>query len=207
MKIATRSWLQVTALGLAFTLTACSGSDGDPEAEVVADAAQSNPAVILKTSAGNIEIELFPDEAPESVKNFLQYVDDGFYDGTIFHRVIPDFMVQGGGYDADRERQETRPPIKNEADNGLKNETGTVAMARTSIPDSATAQFFINVKDNAFLDFKAPTPQGYGYAVFGKIVSGMDVVVSIENAPTKDGGGAFRNLPEETVTIESASRK
>jgi len=116
-------------------------------------------------------------------------------------------MIQGGGYDADRNKKETRPPIKNEADNGLKNLDGAVAMARTSIPDSATAQFFINVKDNAFLDHTAPTPQGYGYAVFGKVISGLDIVETIENTPTSDGGGAFKNLPVTPVVIQSASRK
>lgn len=205
MKIAARSWLQLTALVLAFTISACTGGGDVGGEDAVAES--SNPIVVLKTSNGEIEIELFPDDAPESVANFLQYVDDGFYDGTIFHRVIPDFMIQGGGYDTDRNKKETRPPIKNEAENGLKNVDGSVAMARTSIPDSATAQFFINVKDNEFLDHTAPTPQGYGYAVFGKVVSGMDIVEAIENAPTADGGGAFKNLPKETVVIESARRK
>jgi len=209
MKIATRSWLKIT--GLAFVLTlavgACSGGGDEPAGEDAGAAANSNPVVVLKTSKGTIELELYPDKAPATVENFLQYVDDGFYDGTVFHRVIPDFMIQGGGYVADQTKKESRPPVKNEADNGLKNTDGTVAMARTSIPDSATAQFFINVKDNSFLDHTAPTPQGYGYAVFGKVIAGMDVVETIENTPTKDGGGAFRNLPEESVVIESASRK
>ena len=209
MKTGTRSWLKIT--GLAFVLTlavgACSGGGDEPAGEKAGAAADSNPIVVLKTSKGTIELELFPDKAPASVENFLQYVDDGFYDGTVFHRVIPDFMIQGGGYAPDQTKKEARPPVKNEADNGLKNTDGTVAMARTSIPDSATAQFFINVKDNSFLDHTAPTPQGYGYAVFGKVIAGMDVVEVIENTPTKDGGGAFRNLPEEPVLIESASRK
>ncbi len=205
MKTAARSWLPGIAVALALTLSACTGSTTENTEPAPVEAGP--PVVILKTSAGVIELELFEDKAPESVKNFLQYVDDGFYDGTMFHRVIPDFMVQGGGYTSDRTRKETRPPIKNEADNGLKNENGTIAMARTSAPDSATAQFFINVKNNTFLDHTAPTREGYGYAVFGKVIAGMDVVESIENTPTKNGGGAFANLPESEVLIESAKRK
>ncbi len=174
-----------------------------PEASVE----PANPVVVIKTSLGDIEVELFPDKAPATVENFLAYVDAKFYDNTIFHRVIPEFMLQGGGYDTDHKKKPTREPLKNEADNGLKNETGTIAMARTSIPDSATSQFFINVADNAFLDFKSATPQGYGYAVFGRVTSGMDVVKKIETTPTADGGGAFRNLPKNEVVIESVVRK
>jgi cyclophilin family peptidyl-prolyl cis-trans isomerase len=205
MNTVARSWLQGTAVALALTLGACTGSN--TETSDTAPDSSGAPVVVLKTSSGVIEIELFEEKSPESVKNFLQYVDDGFYDGTLFHRVIPDFMVQGGGYNGDRTRKETRPPIKNEADNGLKNENGTVAMARTSAPDSATAQFFINVKDNSFLDHTAPTREGYGYAVFGRIITGMDVIETIENSPTKSAGGAFANLPETEVLIESATRK
>ncbi len=161
----------------------------------------------MKTNKGRIEIELYPDKAPKTVENFLSYVDDGYYDGTIFHRVIADFMIQGGGYDPNRDRKATRDAVANEANNGLKNEVGTIAMARTSDPHSATAQFFINVKDNKFLDFTAETPGGWGYAVFGKVVEGMDVVRVIEQVPTSDKGGAFRDLPNEEVVIESIRRK
>jgi len=184
--------------------SACSKSGTDTGGQGAQSAA---PVVILKTSVGEIEIELYPDKAPETVKNFLAYVDDGFYDGTIFHRVIKDFMIQGGGFDGGRQKKPTRSPIKNEANNGLKNEVGTVAMARTSVPDSATSQFFINVENNTFLDYREPTPEGYGYAVFGRVTRGMDVVEKIENAETEDGGGAFRNIPKSPVVIESARRK
>jgi cyclophilin family peptidyl-prolyl cis-trans isomerase len=198
--------LRLAGLFVALLLVAAcskSGTDAGGQGGQTASA----PAVILKTSVGEIEIELFPDKAPESVKNFLAYVDEGFYDGTIFHRVIKDFMVQGGGYDGGRQKKPTRSPIKNEANNGLKNETATVAMARTSVPDSATSQFFINVENNAFLDYREATPEGWGYAVFGRVTRGMDVVEKIENAETEDGGGAFRNIPKSPVVIESARRK
>lgn len=180
-------------------------TETDGAGATAADAAR--PVVVVETSAGTFEVELFPDKAPVTVGNFLAYVDDGFYDGTIFHRVIEGFMIQGGGYDAEKQKKPTREPIKNEADNGLKNATGTIAMARTSVPDSATSQFFINVEDNEFLDFQSPTPTGYGYAVFGEVVSGMDVVSAIENTPTENAGGAFKNIPTETVVIESIRRK
>lgn len=211
MTSATSSWLKLAAISFAIALAGCQGSDsespgGDAAPAAEADAA-ANPIVVMTTNLGSVEIELFPDKAPETVENFLKYVDDGFYNGTIFHRVIPSFMIQGGGYEENRNRKETREPVKNEADNGLKNEVGTIAMARTSIPDSATAQFFINVKDNGFLDHKSKTPQGYGYAVFGKVAAGMDVVKAIENSPTEDGGGAFKNLPKEPITIESMARR
>src|SRR5690606_26026311 len=136
----------------------------------------ANPAVEMSTSLGTIRIELYRDKAPKTVANFLQYVEDRFYDGTIFHRVIPGFMVQGGGFDVEMAQKKTREPIGNEAQNGLKNTVGTLAMARTSDPHSATAQFFINVADNAFLDFTSATRQGFGYAVFGRVTEGMDVV-------------------------------
>src|SRR5581483_12431173 len=139
-----------------------------------------NPVVIISTSIGDIKIELYPDKAPETVKNFLSYVNDKFYDGTIFHRVIPGFMIQGGGFTPDMQQKPTNPSVKNEAANGLKNEVGTLAMARTPDPNSATAQFFINVKDNDFLDYKDSSVQGFGYCVFGKVIEGMDVVRKIE---------------------------
>jgi cyclophilin family peptidyl-prolyl cis-trans isomerase len=198
--------VRLAILSIALLLfAACSKSGTDTGGQGAQS--ESAPSVILKTSVGEIEIELFPDKAPESVKNFLAYVDEGFYDGTIFHRVIKDFMIQGGGYDGGRQKKPTRSPIKNEANNGLKNETGTVAMARTSVPDSATSQFFINVENNAFLDYREATPEGWGYAVFGRVTRGMDVAEKIENAETEDGGGAFRNIPKSPVVIESARRK
>lgn len=195
----------LSLLAALLLVAACSKSGSENAGQSGQSAA--NPAVILKTSEGEIEIELYPDKAPGSVKNFLAYVDEGFYDGTIFHRVIQDFMIQGGGYDGGRQKKPTRSPIKNEADNSLKNEMGTVAMARTSVPDSATSQFFINVENNAFLDYREPTAEGWGYAVFGRVTRGMEVVEKIENAETEDAGGAFRNIPKSPVVIESARRK
>jgi len=168
----------------------------------VAGAAEDNPRVLLKTSLGEVVVELYPDKAPASVQNFLAYANEGFYQGTVFHRVIPGFMIQGGGMTADLRQKPTRPPIKNEASNGLKNERGTVAMARTGDPHSATAQFFINVADNAFLNHTAPTPQGWGYAVFGKVINGMEVVDKIAAVPTKVG--LYQNVPKEPVVIETA---
>ncbi len=166
----------------------------------------ANPKVNLQTNKGLIVIELYPDQAPQSVANFLAYVDAGFYDGTIFHRVIPDFMIQGGGFTADLEKKETRAPIPNEADNGLKNERGTLAMARTNDPNSATAQFFINHKDNAFLDHSGKNPRGWGYAVFGRVTDGMSVVDAIATTPTGAKGMFPKDVPLETILIEKASR-
>lgn len=156
------------------------------------------PHVLLKTSMGEIVLELYPEKSPKSVENFLKYVKNGHYKGTIFHRVINGFMIQGGGYDKDMTQKPTDPPIQNEANNGLKNEPYTLAMARTSEPHSASAQFFINVKNNSFLDY--PGQDGWGYAVFGKVIKGMDVVDKIKAVPT--GGN---NVPVKPVTIESAS--
>ncbi len=164
------------------------------------------PMVVLTTSKGVIEIELDSEKAPISVENFLAYVDAGHYDGTIFHRVIPGFMIQGGGFDRDMHQKPTRDPIKNEATNGLENKRGTLAMARTGVVDSATAQFFINVADNDFLDHTSADPRGYGYAVFGHVTSGMDVVDAIVGLPTTTRGG-HQNVPAEPVVIESARRK
>jgi len=155
----------------------------------------------MTTSLGEIEIELYPDDAPETVKNFLGYVESGHFDGLIFHRVIPGFMLQGGGFTPDMKQRDTQPQIKNEADNGLKNTVGTLSMARTSVPDSATSQFFINLVDNAFLDFTAKTQQGWGYAVFAKVVHGMDVVEQIGAVATGNTGG-FGDVPLEPVYIE-----
>ena len=161
-----------------------------------------NPKVSMETNLGKIEIELYPDKAPVSVQNFLQYVGEKFYDGLIFHRVISNFMIQGGGFSADMKQKSTHPPIKNEANNGLKNDRGTLAMARTSDVNSATAQFFINVVDNPFLNFKDATPRGYGYAVFGKVTAGMDVVDKIKEVKTRTMG-MNENMPVEPVKIVS----
>lgn len=169
-----------------------------------------NPRVEFKTSAGSFTLELYPDKAPKTVENFLQYASSGFYNGTIFHRVIDGFMIQGGGMDPDMKQKTTRGPIENEAGmaskGGLKNELGTIAMARTSVPNSATAQFFINVKDNGFLDYRDPSPQGIGYAVFGRVVQGMDVVLRIAKVPTTTAGGN-QNVPQKPIIIESVSVK
>jgi peptidyl-prolyl cis-trans isomerase B (cyclophilin B) len=158
--------------------------------------------VEIKTNLGAIVLELYPDKAPKTVKNFLKYVNDGFYKGTIFHRAIPGFMIQGGGFTADFKQKPTRPPIPNEAGNGLRNEVGTIAMARTSDPQSATAQFFINVADNRFLNFTAANPRGYGYAVFGRVVKGMDVVTKIAESKTAAAGPFSSDVPVTAVVIE-----
>ncbi len=164
--------------------------------------AQTAPRVKLATSLGDIVVELNPAKAPKTVENFLKYVADKHYDGTIFHRVIDGFMVQGGGFTPDMVQKPMRPPIPLEATNGLKNDTYTIAMARTNVPDSATAQFFINVKDNAMLN--APQPDGHGYAVFGKVVSGQEVVDKIKAVPTGNKG-PFQNVPTTPVVITSAT--
>ncbi len=160
--------------------------------------------VLLKTSKGDITLELYDDKAPETVKNFLTYVGEGFYNGTIFHRVINGFMIQGGGMDADMVDKPTHDPVQNEADNGVKNEAYTIAMARTMDPDSATAQFFINVKDNEFLNHRAKTIQGWGYCAFGKVVAGQDVVDAIKEVPTTNKG-MYEDVPADPVVIESAT--
>jgi len=159
-----------------------------------------NPQVIMETSKGTIVLEVFPDEAPETVKNFLKYVRWGHYDGTIFHRVIPNFMIQGGGFSPEMKRKNTEMPIQNEATNGLKNKRGTVAMARTPDPHSATDQFFINTKSNRFLNHKNTTAQGWGYTVFGKVVEGMDVVDAISGVKTAKKG-MMGDVPVEPVKI------
>jgi cyclophilin family peptidyl-prolyl cis-trans isomerase len=167
-------------------------------------AGAADPQVEIKTSLGTIVLELYPDKAPLTVENFLQYVRAGHYDGTLFHRVIPGFMIQGGGFAPDFKQKATRSPVRNEAANGLKNTVGTISMARTSDPHSATAQFFINVSDNVPLDFRFPTPEGYGYTVFGKVVKGMDAVNRIVNVETGPGPAGHRDVPIKPVTIESA---
>jgi len=161
--------------------------------------------VTIKTNKGDIVIELDAEHAPISTENFLKYVESGHFDGTVFHRVIPGFMIQGGGFTPDMKQKPTLAPIENEAGNGLTNDRGTLAMARTNVVDSATAQFFINLTDNAFLNQTAPTPQGFGYAVFGKVTSGMDVVDEIAAVPTGNVGG-HGDVPLEPVVIEDAVR-
>ena len=163
----------------------------------------TSPRVTLQTNFGNILIELDAEKAPKTVENFLSYVNDGFYNGTIFHRVINNFMIQGGGFDADMKQKATKAPIQNEADNGLKNDRYTLAMARTSDPHSATAQFFINVSDNDFLNFTSPTPNGWGYAVFGKVVEGTEIVDQIKGVKT-GSRGFHQDVPAEPVIIEKA---
>ena len=159
--------------------------------------------VQMKTSEGDIVIELNKEAAPKTVENFLSYVDKGFYNGLIFHRVIPNFMIQGGGFTPEMDETDTNAPIENEADNGLKNEKYSIAMARTMEPHSASSQFFINTKDNAFLDFQAKTPQGWGYCVFGKVVEGMDVVEKIEKVQTGNMG-FHQDVPTSSIVIEEA---
>ncbi len=183
------------------------GSDSPQPAAAPATPAPvkaANPRVALETSLGRIVVELDPAKAPRTVENFLNYVKTGYYDGTIFHRVIPDFMIQGGGFTADMKQKPTQPPIANEADNGWKNHRGTLSMARTNDPGSATSQFFISVKDNKSLDHTAKTPGGWGYAVFAKVVEGMEVVDKI--VMVKRGNrGPYGDVPETAVVIEKAT--
>ncbi len=167
--------------------------------------AQDNPVVVMETTQGSITIELLQDAAPITVENFLQYANDGFFAGTVFHRVIPGFMIQGGGLTANLSEKATRPPIRNEADNGLSNARGTISMARTSVVDSATAQFFINTVDNArSLDHRGTSPRDYGYAVFGRVTAGMDVVDAISGVST-GRQGPHQNVPVEPVVINSVT--
>ncbi len=165
----------------------------------------SSPQVVMETSKGEIVLALFPDKAPLTVKNFLDYVDAGFYNGTIFHRVIPGFMLQGGGFSRDMQKKPTSTPVKNEAHNGLKNDRGTIAMARTQDPHSASSQFFINTVDNAFLNYKGQTTAGWGYAVFGKVIKGMEVVDAISKVETGNQG-RFRDVPKTPVVIINMRR-
>jgi len=163
---------------------------------------KQNPVVLMTTSLGNVRIELNADQAPLTTQKFLDYVNEGFYDGLIFHRVIPGFMIQGGGFDGQMKQKGTKAPIKNEATNGLKNQVGTIAMARTNVVDSATAQFFINVKDNDFLNHRSTSADAFGYAVFGRVVEGMDVVQKIETVKTGNRG-FHQDVPIEAVVIRS----
>jgi len=160
-----------------------------------------NQTVKIETTLGDILVEIDAEKAPETARNFLDYVKSGFYDGTIFHRVIPGFMAQGGGFDTDFNQKSVKAPIKNEADNGLANKRGTLAMARTSDPQSATAQFFINLKDNSFLDFKSKTSQGWGYAVFGRVLDGMNVVDKMAGQPT-GSHGPHQDVPKTPIVIK-----
>lgn len=167
--------------------------------------AEKNPTVTISTSMGNIRIQLDAAQAPITTKNFLEYVEDGFYDGLIFHRVIPGFMIQGGGMDPQMKQKGTKSPIKNEANNGLKNTNGSIAMARTNVVDSATAQFFINVKDNDFLDHRSTSDDAFGYAVFGQVIEGMDVVQKIEKVKTRNSG-MHQDVPVDPVVINSVKQ-
>ncbi len=211
----------LVALTLALWLPACGGG-GDavsPASESTPETTPMEPttpptesdlptpgpsAVLMQTTVGDLTIEFYPDEAPRTVQNFLQYVEDGFYDGTIFHRVVRGFVIQGGGFTADMQEKETRAPIENEARNGLMNLRGTLSMARTMDPHSATSQFFINTKDNAMLDHTSPDPRGWGYAVFGKVISGMDAVDQIEASPVVSRAG-HNDVPDTPIVIESAT--
>lgn len=190
---------KLLTLALALFVSACNADTGTTEAN------PAHPRVLMQTSMGDITIELYPDKAPKSVANFLQYADDGFYNGTIFHRVIDGFMIQGGGFTPDMEKKTTRAPIMNEADNGLRNTIGTLAMARTMEPHSATSQFFINVAMNSNLDFREKTPRGWGYAVFGRVVKGMDVVKAIKSVATTRMG-MYRDVPVKPIIIKKVSR-
>ena len=174
-------------------------------ADTAAEEEGSDPMVEVKTNLGSFTLELYPDKAPISVKNFMQYVNKKFYDGTTFHRVMPTFMIQGGGFTPDMMKKATGAPIKNEANNGLQNLKGTIAMARTSEINSATCQFFINVKDNTALDYRGETSDKYGYTVFGKVVEGMDTIEKIKNVDTTTKG-AYKNVPVKPVIIKSIRR-
>ena len=164
----------------------------------------AHPTLLMKTNLGNIEIELYPDKAPQTVENFLQYAKDGHFDNTIFHRVIPGFVVQGGGFTVDFKQKPTRAPVTIESDNGLKNKRGTLSMARTSDPNSATSQFFINLNDNVSLDFRSKTNSGWGYAVFGKVTKGMDIVDQMAKVKTVSNGG-HQDVPVNPIEIQSVT--
>jgi peptidyl-prolyl cis-trans isomerase A (cyclophilin A)/peptidyl-prolyl cis-trans isomerase B (cyclophilin B) len=168
----------------------------------ILNASATDIKIEMRTNMGNIVLELYPDKAPRTVENFLQYIEDGFYKNTIFHRVIPNFMIQGGGFDTTLNQKPTRSPIQNEAANGLKNEVGTLAMARTPDPHSAAAQFFINVANNGFLNYKASNQNGYGYTVFGKVIDGIDIVNKIASTPTGSGGPFSSDVPKTSIIIE-----
>ena len=197
-----RTCLALTAIALAGGLAMTSGN-AVAQSSDTSTAVAAAPRVALETSAGRMVIELNPVAAPLTVANFLEYVQAGHYNGTVFHRVIGNFMIQGGGFTPDMQQKPTRAPVRNEADNGLKNEPYTIAMARTNDPHSATAQFFINVANNEFLNYRAPNPQGWGYAVFGRVIEGQDVVDRIKAVPT-GRVGMFQDVPREPVVITQA---
>ncbi len=202
------TWCLILGLAAAMAAPAQGEAEaGTPDMPVPEETQQAEETdmVVIKTSLGDIKVKLAADKAPLTVANFLSYAEAGHYNGTIFHRVIDGFMIQGGGFDANMRQKPTKAPIKNEAANGLANKRGTLAMARTMVVDSATSQFFINVKDNAFLDFQAPTPQGFGYCVFGEVVEGMDVVDRIKGVRTGMKAG-MSDVPLETVEILSVSK-
>lgn len=196
----------LTVLALAANPAAAETKSAKKEGAKNKMTTSQRPVVVIETSKGTIEVELFNDKAPVTVENFLKYVDKGHYSDTIFHRVIPNFMIQGGGMTADMREKPTDKGIKNEADNGMSNKRGTLAMARTNDPHSASAQFFINVKDNGFLDHTSKTPQGWGYAVFGEVKSGMDVVDAIKSVKTTSKM-PHDDVPVEPVVIKSMKRK
>lgn len=189
------NWAVIVAVAMLVT-AACSGKDAKKDT--------GNPVVMFSTTLGDFKIELYPDKAPVTVENFLGYVNSKFYDGTIFHRVIRDFVIQGGGFDEQMKQKQTGPQIKNEAGNGLKNTRGTISMARTQVVDSATSQFFISLKDNEQLDHRDETPRGFGYAVFGAVFEGMDVVDKIAEVPTVTRA-MHQDVPEEPVIVTSAT--
>jgi cyclophilin family peptidyl-prolyl cis-trans isomerase len=188
----------VLFLVLVFGIVGSATAQGGPKPEA------NHPRVALETSKGRIVLELYPDKAPKTVANFLQYVKSGHYNGVVFHRVIDGFMIQTGGFTADMSQKPAKPPIPNEADNGLSNDRGTIAMARTSDPNSASAQFFVNTVNNASLNHKSKTPQGWGYTVFGKVVEGMDVVDQISKVRTGVKSG-MQDVPVEAVVIQKAT--
>jgi len=186
-------------------LLACGQTQEATEQSAASSQSEGSPVIVLETSLGTVQVELDAEKAPDTVENFLQYVDSGHFDGTVFHRVIPGFMVQGGGFDADMQQKPTRENIQNEAANGLRNDRGTLAMARTSDPHSASSQFFVNVVDNDFLNHTAPNPRGYGYAVFGRVIEGMEVMDEIVAVPTGNKGG-HQDVPLEAVVLKTAKR-
>ncbi len=192
--------MSLRSLALALAPLVLTWSAASPSAQ------EANPVVVIETSLGSMTIELYQDKAPKSVENFMAYVNSGFYEGTVFHRVIPGFMIQGGGMTADLNRKATRASVENEATNGLKNSRGTLAMARTADVNSATSQFFINTVNNAMLDHKSTRPSEFGYAVFGMVTEGMDVVDKIRAVPTGTRG-PFQDVPNEPVVIQSVSIK
>ena len=193
-------WLLACVLLIALAAGCGGGSEPEGESDIATGA---YPVVEVRTTVGTFALELYPDKAPKTVDNFLSYVRGGFYDGTIFHRVVPGFVIQGGGFTADLIKKDTEPPIENEADNGLLNLRGAICMARTNDPQSATSQFFINIKDNPSLDFRERSSRGWGYAVFGKLIEGLEVLDKIEAAPTTSRDG-HQDVPVDAIVIESA---